>query len=63
MNSAALDIKWEGIGTAMEKDGEKCKERYTFLRQSQGGKGPVPWTRDEDKQILDLVAQHGMWMK
>ena len=43
----------------MDRDGGKCKERYTFLRQSQGGKGPVPWTRDEDKQILALVAQHG----
>lgn len=43
----------------MERDGGKCKERYTFLRQSQGGKGPVPWTREEDKKILALVAQHG----
>jgi hypothetical protein len=44
----------------MEREGEKCKERYIFLRQSQGGKGPVPWTSDEDKKILALVAQHGM---
>eukprot|EP00536_Pseudo-nitzschia_multiseries_P001153 jgi/Psemu1/180414/e_gw1.14.65.1 len=43
----------------MEKDGEKCKERYDFLRQAQGGRGPVPWTREEDKQILALVGQHG----
>ncbi|VEU42547.1 unnamed protein product [Pseudo-nitzschia multistriata] len=43
----------------MERDGEKCKERYDFLRQSQGGRGPVPWTRQEDEQILALVAQHG----
>ena len=46
----------------MERDGGKCKERYTFLRQSQGGKGPVPWTHKEDKQILVLVAQHGKYM-
>lgn len=58
-NNAELDINWQGIGSTMDRDGGKCKERYTFLRQSQGGKGPVPWTRDEDKQILALVAQHG----
>lgn len=58
-NNAELEINWQGIGSTMDKDGGKCKERYTFLRESQGGKGPVPWTRDEDKQILALVAQHG----
>jgi len=58
-NSKELEINWQGVGSTMERDGEKCKERYIFLRQSQGGKGPVPWTRDEDKKILALVAQHG----
>ena len=62
-NSAELEINWQGIGSAMERDGIQCKERYLYLRQSQGGKGPVPWTREEDKQILALVAQHGMLTK
>mmetsp|Transcript_13154 Transcript_13154/g.30967 ORF Transcript_13154/g.30967 Transcript_13154/m.30967 type:complete len:790 (-) Transcript_13154:149-2518(-) len=58
-NSAELELNWQGIGSTMERDGVKCKDRYFFLRQSQGGKGPVPWTREEDKQIIALVAQHG----
>ena len=62
-NSTELEINWQGIGSTMERDGGKCKERYFYLRQSQGGKGPVPWTREEDKQILALVAQHGMLTK
>jgi len=59
VDSSDLRINWQGVGSTMERDGEKCKERYDFLRQSQGGRGPVPWTREEDKQILALVAQHG----
>jgi hypothetical protein len=43
----------------MEKDAAICKERYEFLRMCHGGKGPVPWTRDEDKQIFALVSEHG----
>jgi hypothetical protein len=43
----------------MEKDSVLCKKRYEFLRLCAGGKGPVPWTREEDKQILSLVTQHG----
>ena len=55
----AAEIDWKKVGTSMEKDATLCKERYEFLRMCQGGKGPVPWTRDEDKQILALVAEHG----
>mmetsp|Transcript_13602 Transcript_13602/g.27405 ORF Transcript_13602/g.27405 Transcript_13602/m.27405 type:complete len:769 (+) Transcript_13602:87-2393(+) len=58
-DSSDLGINWQGVGSTMERDGDKCKERYNFLRQSQGGRGPVPWTREEDEQILALVAQHG----
>jgi hypothetical protein len=43
----------------MDKDAKQCKKRYEFLRLCLGGKGPIPWTRDEDKQILLLVGQHG----
>jgi hypothetical protein len=43
----------------MEKDANQCKKRYEFLRLCLGGKGPVPWAQDEDKQIMALVAQHG----
>lgn len=55
----AEEIDWKKVGISMEKDFTLCKERYEFLRMCQGGKGPVPWTRDEDKQILALVAEHG----
>lgn len=55
----AAEIDWSKVGTSMDKDADICKERYEFLRMCQGGKGPVPWTRDEDKQILALVSEHG----
>ncbi len=55
----AAEIDWTKVGTSMDKDAAMCKERYEFLRMCQGGKGPVPWTRDEDKQILVLVSEHG----
>ncbi|KAG7342253.1 Myb-like DNA-binding protein [Nitzschia inconspicua] len=55
----AEEVDWEKVGTSMDKDAKQCKKRYEFLRLCLGGKGPVPWTRDEDKQILFLVGQHG----
>jgi hypothetical protein len=56
----AEEVDWEKVGTSMDKDARQCKKRYEFLRLCLGGKGPVPWTREEDKQILILVTQHGM---
>ena len=53
------DIDWERVGSTMGKDGTECNERYTYLRHSPGNKGPVPWTKNEDNQILKLVRQHG----
>lgn len=58
-DSPEPSINWHGVGSTLEKDGDKCRERYDYLKQSQGARGPVPWTRQEDKQILALVAQHG----
>ena len=59
---SVVDVDWERVGSVMERNGTECRERYAYIQHSHGGKGPVPWTRDEDKQIIDLVAQHGMYL-
>lgn len=53
------DIDWNRVGETMGKISADCKERYAYLCQSSANRGPVPWTRDEDKQILTLVKDHG----
>ena len=55
----AEEVDWDKVGGSMDKDAKQCKKRYEFLRLCLGGKGPVPWTQEEDKQIMTLVAQHG----
>jgi hypothetical protein len=65
MPQGAEEVDWEKVGTSMDKDAAQCKRRYDFLRYCSGGKGPVPWTKEEDKQILDLVGKHGklfLWL-
>mmetsp|Transcript_34456 Transcript_34456/g.39210 ORF Transcript_34456/g.39210 Transcript_34456/m.39210 type:complete len:763 (-) Transcript_34456:193-2481(-) len=53
------DIDWERVGSTMKKDSIECKERYAYLLDSQGYRGPIPWTRYEDKLIRALVIEHG----
>lgn len=55
------DIDWNRVGETMGKISADCKERYAYLCQSSANRGPVPWTRDEDKQILTLVKDHGTY--
>ena len=57
------DIDWERVGSIMKKDSTECKERYMYLLQFQENRGPVPWTRYEDKLIRGLVIEHGAWAK
>ena len=53
--SAELEINWQGIGSSMDRDGAKCKERYTFLRQSiqEADKGEREREREDDKRVSE----------
>jgi hypothetical protein len=58
--NAEIKIDWEKIATSLNIQGrnaDQCKQRYSFLKASQAGKGP--WSSSEDKKIVSMVKHYG----
>ena len=51
---------WSDVAAHVEgRSDQQCKDRWKFLQEQDTDLKTGPFTEDEDKQILQLLATHG----